>query len=188
MISRNAVLGTGAVARWVSLGLMAVGLSACGTNTKPVDALTTTLTPYKVDILQGNVLTQEQVRVLQVGMSREQVRDILGTPLLTSVFHANRWDYVFTLKSQGQAPQRRQFSVFFEGAQLVRFGGDDVPSEQDFVDSLRVKRTAQKVPPLTATPEQLKAFADKHPVVPAAAPPLAASTVYPPLEPQETKP
>ena len=50
------------------------------------------LEPYKVPIVQGNVVTREQVAVLRPGMSRIQVRDILGTPLLTSVFHAHRWD------------------------------------------------------------------------------------------------
>jgi outer membrane protein assembly factor BamE len=146
------------------------------------------LTPYKVDILQGNVLTQEQVQVLQVGMSREQVRDILGTPLLTSVFHADRWDYVFTLKRQGQAPQRRHLSVWFKNGQLERFNGDEVPTEQAFVESLQVQHKATPVPPLAATPEQLKAFEAKNPSNPPLVLPMPPAVVYPPLEPQELRP
>ena len=77
------------------LGIAAVlGLGGC-----------TALQPYRAPVVQGNVVTREQVAVLRPGMSRIQVRDILGTPLLTSVFHADRWDYVFTLRQQGREPQ-----------------------------------------------------------------------------------
>jgi outer membrane protein assembly factor BamE len=123
------------------------------------------------------------VQVLQAGMSREQVRDILGTPLLTSVFHADRWDYVFTLKRQGQAPQRRHLSVWFKGDQLERFDGDDVPTEQAFVESLQVQHKAAPVPPLAATSEQLQAFEAKHPLKPPVVVPAAPAVLYPPLEP-----
>jgi outer membrane protein assembly factor BamE len=150
-----------------------------------VASVASALTPYKVDILQGNVLTQEQVQVLQTGMSREQVRDILGTPLLTSVFHADRWDYVFTLKRQGQASQRRHLSVWFKDDRLVRFDGDEVPTEQAFVESLEVEHKAGPLPPLAATPEQLQAFEAKHPLQVPVAPPAPPAVVYPPLEPKE---
>ncbi len=165
------------------LGLVVVALSGCAGSFNPVASAASALTPYKVDILQGNVLTQEQVQLLQVGMSREQVRDILGTPLLTSVFHADRWDYVFTLKRQGQALQRRHLSVWFKGNQLERFDGDDVPTEQAFVESLQVQHTAGPVPPLAATPEQLQAFEAKHPLKPPVVVLVPPAVVYPPLEP-----
>jgi outer membrane protein assembly factor BamE len=73
------------------------------------------LQPYRMPVVQGNVVTREQVAVLRPGMSRIQVREILGTPLLTSVFHAARWDYVFTLKRQGAEPQARRVTVYFQG-------------------------------------------------------------------------
>lgn len=164
-------------------GCVALTLAGCAGGFNPVSTAARVITPYKVDILQGNVLTQEQVQVLQVGMSREQVRDILGTPLLTSVFHADRWDYVFTLKRQGQASQRRHLSVWFQGDRLERFDGDDVPTEQAFVESLQVKGTNTPIPPLIATPEQLKAFEAKHPLQVTVVPPTPPAVVYPPLEP-----
>jgi uncharacterized tellurite resistance protein B-like protein len=74
------------------------------------------------------------------------------------VFHAQRWDYVFTLKRQGQAPQRRQLSLWFKDNRLERFDGDEVPTEQAFVESLQVQRKNAPSPTLAATPEQLKAF------------------------------
>ena len=183
MISRNRFKSCLERSSLAWLGVLAVALSGCAGGFNPVASAASALTPYKVDILQGNVLTQEQVQVLQAGMSREQVRDILGTPLLTSVFHADRWDYVFTLKRQGQPPQRRHLSVWFKGDQLERFDGDDVPTEQAFVESLQVQHKAAPVPPLAATPEQLKAFEAKHPLKPPVVVPAAPAVLYPPLEP-----
>ena len=182
MISRNDWSSWFHPARPALLVGVLVGLGGCS-GFSPVASVATALTPYKVDILQGNVLTQEQVQVLQVGMSREQVRDILGTPLLASVFHAQRWDYVFTLKRQGQAPQRRQLSLWFKDNRLERFDGDDVPTEQAFVESLQVQRKAAPIPPLTATPEQLKAFEARHPLQAPVLPPAPPAVVYPRLEP-----
>jgi outer membrane protein assembly factor BamE len=182
MISRNRFKSSLKRFSLAWFGLGAVALSGCAGGFNPVASAASALTPYKVDILQGNVLTQEQVQLLQAGMSREQVRDILGTPLLTSVFHADRWDYVFTLKRQGQPPQRRHLSVWFKGNQLERFDGDDVPTEQAFVESLQVQHKAAPVPPLAATPEQLKAFEAKHPLKPPVVVPAAPAVLYPPLE------
>jgi outer membrane protein assembly factor BamE len=138
------------------------------------------LQPYRVPVVQGNVVTREQVAALRPGMSRIQVRDILGTPLLTSVFHGDRWDYVFTLKRQGTEPQARRVTVFFKGDVLDRFEADPLPSETEFVSTLGRKEEV-KVPVLEATPEKLQEF---PPPAPAAEnkplPPLPAS--YPPLE------
>jgi outer membrane protein assembly factor BamE len=63
------------------------------------------VTPYKVDVVQGNFISREQVEALQAGMGRQQVRDILGTPLITSLFHADRWD-MFSLQRPGQPYSR----------------------------------------------------------------------------------
>lgn len=164
-------------------------LSACsgwGDNLPSVSSLGGLVTPYKIDIVQGNVVTREQAQALQVGMSRQQVRELLGSPLLASVFHADRWDYVFTFRRQGQATQQRKLTVYFKTEALERFEADELPSEEEFVSSLDVKRKAGKAPTLQATDEQLKAFKERNaapggtqaPVL--TAPPAANS--YPPLE------
>jgi outer membrane protein assembly factor BamE len=166
-----------------------LGLSACSSTSAVNQSLISlggVLTPYKADVLQGNVITREQVTALQTGMPREQVRNILGTPLLNSAFHADRWDYLFTFRRQGQAVQQRRVTVFFRENTLERVQVDaELPTEQEFVSSLDVKRKNAPIPLLQATETDLKAFAEAHPVlsattpsVPAAAP--AAS--YPPLE------
>ena len=70
---------------------------------------------YKIDIQQGNVLTQEMVAQLKPGQTREQVRYILGTPLLADIFHQQRWDYVYSYRNGRTGRSRtRQFSVFFD--------------------------------------------------------------------------
>lgn len=167
-----------------------VALSGCS-SLKDVGSSVSTLggliTPYKIDIVQGNVVTREQVEALQPGMSREQVRNILGTPLLASVFHADRWDYVFTFRRQGQELQQRKVAVFFNGAVMDRVEADELPSEAEFVASLDVRRKPGKPPVLEASEEELKAFQAKNASAPAAstapaAPVAAPQTSYPPLE------
>jgi outer membrane protein assembly factor BamE len=138
------------------------------------------LEPYRMPIVQGNVVTQEQVAALKPGMSRFQVRDLLGTPLLGSVFHGDRWDYVFTFKQQGREPQARKVTVFFKGEALDRFEADQVPTVAEFASTLG-RQDNPKVPPLEATPEQLQDF--PPPAQAAAQPPLPPlPSVYPPLE------
>lgn len=163
----------------VALVLAALGaLSAC-------TSVATLVTPYKIDIQQGNVVTREQAQALAPGMSRLQVRDILGSPLLTSVFHADRWDYVFTFRRQGATPQQRKLTVFFKDDVLERFEGDELPTEAEFVASLDVRRKAGKAPVLQATDEQLRAFQQRNAsgqTAPAPEPPPAPARSYPPLE------
>ena len=94
-------------------------LSACSSVPRIVNE-------YKIDVQQGNVLTQEMVSQLKPGLSRDQVRFILGTPVLMDMFHANRWDYVYWLKKGNTGVvEKREFSVFFDAdGKLVRVAGD----------------------------------------------------------------
>ena len=148
------------------------------------------ITPYKVDVIQGNFVAKEQVEQLQPGMSRDQVKAVLGTPLMASLFHADRWDYVFTLKRQGIEPQSFKYAVFFKGDQLERFSGDAMPSEAEFISTLSNKRKLAKVPVLEATEAQLKMAEKSTSAAPGTLPELPAATaaadappgVYPPLE------
>lgn len=91
---------------------------------------------YKTDVAQGNFVSKEQVAALKPGMPRLQVADILGTPLLVSVFHADRWEYVFSLKRQGIDTPSYKLTVFFKGDALERVDGSNMPTEQEFIDSL----------------------------------------------------
>src|SRR5690606_34359008 len=88
--------------------------------------------PYRPNIQQGNWITAEQVERLEPGMTREQVRFLLGTPTLQDIFRSDRWDYPYYSKPGYGEPEQRRFSVWFEGDSLVRWEGDAQPDRQPF--------------------------------------------------------
>ena len=169
---------------WSALGATGVMLSGCGTLDSTSNRVASLVKPYKIDIVQGNFVSSEQLAALKEGMPRSQVKNILGTPLLTDIFHADRWDYVFTFKRQGVEPQSRKVTVFFKDDLLVRIVADSLPTEAEFVASLDSNRKAASVPVLEMSPDSLKAAAPVKttptvaPTKPVAAPPAS----YPPLE------
>lgn len=141
------------------------------------------VTPYKMDIVQGNFVSREQVAALKPGMTRLQVRDILGTPLVTSLFHDQRWDYVFTFKRQGIEPQARKVTVFFKGDLFEQVQADALPSEAEFVASLDSGRRTGKIPVLEMTQENLQQLSVPAPKVQEPGNAVAPVVNYPPLEP-----
>lgn len=90
----------------------------------------TFLGPYRPDVHQGNIVTKEMVDQLSQGMTREQVRFMLGTPLLTSEFHKERWDYAYYLNPRKGPVQSRRLTVFFVDNKLDRFISDEMPREE----------------------------------------------------------
>ncbi len=82
---------------------------------------------YKVDVNQGNYITQDMVEKLKVGQTRQQVKLYLGTPLLTDPFHADRWDYVYQYSRNGKVVENRNFTVYFADDKLARWEGDELP-------------------------------------------------------------
>ena len=115
---------------------IAVGISGCSTAVDETQRawMNKIFRPYVPDVVQGNFISSEQYAKLQLGMTREQVRQILGTPLLASYFHANRWDYVFEFKRAGQrVGAERHVTVYFDGDKLVKFEGDALPTEVEMV-------------------------------------------------------
>lgn len=105
---------------------------------------------YKLDVQQGNVVTQEAVNQLKPGMNKRQVRYIMGSPLLVDVFHQTRWDYVYTNQPGGEARQQRKISLFFEADVLKGVEGDFKPGELPVEETSKdmmvpvPKRTQQK--------------------------------------------
>jgi outer membrane protein assembly factor BamE len=98
--------------------LSVAALTACGVPRVPG------ITPYKPEIQQGNYLSPEVLAQVKPGMSREQVRFILGTPLLTDVFHADRWDYVYWREAINGKREERRVALFFTDGKLDRIQGD----------------------------------------------------------------
>ena len=130
----------------LSAGLLAVALSACGSANWGF--------PYKANVQQGNWITSEQVAQLRPGMTREQVRYVLGTPTLQDPFRQDRWDYPFLNKPGYGEVQQRKFTVWFEGDSLTRWEGDDQPDRQPFerADTGMSEPTDQAAPDAPSAP------------------------------------
>jgi len=121
-------------ALWVSLFCLVLGGCSSAIDNTQRAWMNSIFQPYVPDIVQGNFISSEQYSKLKVGMTREQVRQIMGTPLLASYFHANRWDYVFEFKREGETVgKERRVTLIFEGDQLAKFGGDALPTEVELV-------------------------------------------------------
>lgn len=104
-----------------------------GVKTTSKNGFLSFLSPYKIDIQQGNFVSAEMLAQLKEGMTRDQVRFVLGTPLLTDIFHADRWDYDFRLtKGNGEIIASR-VSVFFNGNSLAKWDGGNLPTESEYL-------------------------------------------------------
>ncbi|MBW8847167.1 MAG: outer membrane protein assembly factor BamE [Burkholderiales bacterium] len=145
------------------------------------------LTPYRVEVVQGNVLTKEMVARVKPGMPKAQVRDLLGSPLLTDVFHEARWDYVFTIRRQGAQPQQRLVVALFDGDKLKSLDvPDDLPDEKEFVAAVNTFKPSGQPPKLELSEAEREALpppkrsAEIAPTAAAEGP--APGRVYPPLD------
>jgi outer membrane protein assembly factor BamE len=107
--------------------LLALLVSGCGQHT----AALPTIKPYKMDIQQGNAVTPKMMMQLRPGMSKSQVRFIMGTPLLVDSFHADRWDYFYQMRKEGKIIEQRRVILEFEGDELKRVRGDVIPAGGD---------------------------------------------------------
>ena len=94
------------------------------------------LRPYKIDVQQGNFVSSEDLALLKEGMTQQQVRFILGTPLLTDMFHDWRWDYVFRLQRPGEEVLTNRVTVFFENGRVARIASTDLPKEEDYIANI----------------------------------------------------
>lgn len=105
-------------ARIAAIVLLATSFYGCSSVPRIINE-------YKIDVQQGNVLNQDMVSQLRPGLTRDQVRYILGTPMLTDMFHADRWDYVYRLQKGNGTVEMRKFSTFFDNeGRLSRVSGD----------------------------------------------------------------
>lgn len=146
------------------------------------------VTPYRLEVVQGNVVTREMAERVKTGMSRSQVRELLGSPLISDAFHVDRWDYVFTIRRPGTDYQQRRVTAMFTNDALTSFQADELPSERDFVASIDTRKLGGKVPDLELSEAQLARLPAPAPAAAprpagAGAQPQGAARAYPPLEP-----
>ncbi len=104
--------------------LLAVLCASCGTALP-------TIKPYKLDVQQGNVVTSKMLLQLRPGMTKSQVRFVMGTPLIQDSFHGNRWDYVYQMRESGKIIEQRRVILDFENELLKTVRGDVIASAAD---------------------------------------------------------
>ncbi len=108
------------------LAVALLALSGCGSWSNPLERVFPT---HRIDIQQGNAVTQAMLDKLKPGMTPSQVRFILGTPLIVDPFRANRWDYVYRLEQGGKLRESRRITVIFESERLKSLEGDVVAAQ-----------------------------------------------------------
>jgi outer membrane protein assembly factor BamE len=129
------------------LAVFAAG--GCAQMTQPFDTFIPIVTQfgvYKIDINQGNYISQDMVDKLKVGQTKAQVKTVLGTPLITSAFRDNRWDYVYEFQRNGRVREHRQFTVFFNDDSLARWEGDEMPQSAQEVNRVAATRSLPEDP------------------------------------------
>ena len=104
---------------WPAICLLLI-LAGCGSNFGFPGV-------YKINVEQGNVVTQEMVEQLRPGLNRRQVRYIMGTPLIEDSFHSDRWDYRYLLRNGNQTVSETRLTLWFDNDELIRAGGPDAP-------------------------------------------------------------
>ncbi|MCL6270004.1 outer membrane protein assembly factor BamE [Sansalvadorimonas sp. 2012CJ34-2] len=99
---------------------------------------------YKIDIQQGNVITQDMVNQLKPGMTREQVLFVMGEPLLPDTYDKKRWDYIYSFQPGGGARTQQTLSLFFNQGKLTHFEGDVIPGQSSDTIDQQVRESASK--------------------------------------------
>jgi outer membrane protein assembly factor BamE len=160
-------------------------LAGCSTYNSMTSRIVQHITPYRVTIVQGNFVSSDAAAKLHVGMTRDEVRTALGTPLLTDMFHPERWDYIFYFKRGSTAVvEQRDVVINFSGDTVVSWTGtNDLPSNQDLIemiDSSRSERSwlRQRKDGRADAKAAAAATAAAASATPAASAPSAASGVH----------
>ncbi|MEB2533486.1 outer membrane protein assembly factor BamE [Burkholderia sp. BCCIQ04B] len=155
-----------------------VALAGCSSYDSVTQRIAQSITPYRITVVQGNFVSQEKAAQLQVGMTREQVRALLGTPLLADMFHADRWDYLFYFKRGSTSiVQQRDLVINFSGDRVASWSGaDNLPSELDLLADIDGDRGGKKAKAAAAATKASEAAA-------AASAAQAAAAASPATEP-----
>jgi len=172
------------------------------TTVTPLQKFMWFFSPYRPVIQQGNFVSEEMLAQLKVGMTRDQVRFVLGTSLLTDIFHADRWDYPFRLaKGNGETTSSRVVVYFDKDGKVARFEGGNLPTEKEYIDRIAGpspfakiakadEAAAAAVVPSPVAPSAVPVPADAAPAIPVSKPepapasaPEAAPAATPAAEP-----
>jgi outer membrane protein assembly factor BamE len=155
------------MSRLRNFALAALFLAGCS----QVPTIPNPISAHKIDIQQGNVVTQEMVDKLRPGMTQSQVRFILGTPLVVDTFHKDRWDYVYRYEKSGSLVEHRRLIVVFENDKLARLEGDVVAAKPRAPEPAQAGKPAAGKP---AAPKSAEAVPPGANPAPASPDPVAA--------------
>jgi outer membrane protein assembly factor BamE len=147
MISKSQLIYRGSRMRGTLIAVATVAvLAGCSTYDSLTQRVAQSITPYRITVVQGNFVSKEAAAQMQLGMSRAQVKQLLGTPLLTDMFHADRWDYVFYFKrGSTNVVQQRDFVVLFAGDRVASWtGGEDLPSNLELLAEIDGDKLGKK--------------------------------------------
>jgi outer membrane protein assembly factor BamE len=147
MISKSQLIYRGSRMRGTLIAVATVAvLAGCSTYDSLTQRVAQSITPYRITVVQGNFVSKEAAAQMQVGMSRAQVKQLLGTPLLTDMFHADRWDYVFYFKrGSTNVVQQRDFVILFAGDRVASWsGGEDLPSNLELLAEIDGDKSGKK--------------------------------------------
>ncbi|HDR8870240.1 TPA: outer membrane protein assembly factor BamE, partial [Burkholderia territorii] len=166
---RSAIIAAAAVA----------ALAGCSSYDSVTQRIAQSITPYRITVVQGNFVSQEKAAQLQAGMTREQVRALLGTPLLSDMFHADRWDYLFYFKrGSTSVVQQRDLVLTFAGDRLASWtGAENLPSELDLLADIDGDRGGKKAKAAAAAKKASEAAAAASAAQAAAAASASAAPV-----------
>jgi outer membrane protein assembly factor BamE len=188
MISKSLLIYRGSRMRGTLIAAATVAvLAGCSTYDSVTQRIAQSITPYRITVVQGNFVSAEAAAQMQVGMSRDQVRQLLGTPLLADMFHADRWDYVFYFKrGNTSVVQQRDFVVNFAGERVASWsGGEDLPSNLELLAEIDGDKRGKKAAPVAAAsaPVAASGSAAAAAVPVAATPPDAAAAAAQSMDP-----
>ena len=110
---------------------------------------------HKIDVQQGNVVTQEEVNQLKPGMTRRQVQFVIGSPMVADVFHQDRWDYIYLMQPGSGPATRERLTLFFEDDTLTRISGTMRPQQTEDSDAPAKQQVTLVVPPQERIPPGL---------------------------------
>jgi outer membrane protein assembly factor BamE len=135
----------------ITLILASVLLASCSGLSTPL------LSPYKMDIRQGNYVTPEMREKLKLGMTKQQVRYVLGTPMIADAFHGSRWDYPYRLEQRGKMVEKQQLTLYFDGDNLARV--EDSGKRVANMQKMAVEKPAPVKPPVPKVDPAAEALA-----------------------------
>ncbi len=121
----------------ISIAVFGLMLNACSVYDSTTRKIAGSITPYRIDIIQGQAITKEQLSKIQIGMQKNDIQFILGSPSVNSIFGADTWNYIFFYRrGSTDIVKKRQVTLKFSGDILENIQADELPSELELIKEI----------------------------------------------------